>query len=116
LPVNGVEFVNVHLCFSPYRSIKKPGRAIVVLVVRLFCLTRHDRGQLIGITKHDQLNPTEGGVFATLGLSKPAVHGVEDIGRHHRNLIDHESIEVGQYREGFFRDKTEFASTDDADR
>jgi hypothetical protein len=92
LAVNMLEldgnWVGLPQCLAP----EKIG-SIVVLPQHVPLLLLHHGGQLVEVANHQQLHPAEG-----LGMVPVAaqhlVHGVEEVGPHHADFVNHEQVEA----------------------
>ena len=69
---------------------------VVVRAEQTFLGMCHHRRELQQVADHEQLHAPEGGRRASV-FAQGVVDGIEQVGAHHRNLIDYEQIERADY-------------------
>ena len=68
---------------------------VVVGLQHLLVLGRHHGRQLLQVANHEQLHAAEGFIMVAVAAHH-RVDGVEQVGAHHRDLVDDEQVERGQ--------------------
>ena len=97
LPKNLDQFVTLEPGIAPYVGVEKPEALIVLAhVCDLVRLARWHRGQLVGVTKHNDLGAAEGHFALAPSHTHGAANGIHGVCVDHRNLIDYQEVDCGQ--------------------
>ena len=97
LPEDLVELVALQVGIAPDVCVEEPV-ALVVLgqPAPLGRVARRNRCELVWVAEHHDLSATERPTVLASGGNQHAVHGVEQIGRHHRDFVDHQHLDRTQ--------------------
>jgi hypothetical protein len=93
LAVNVLQFNGHHVCLGKGMAAEKIDRGIMLLCKKPpFILLRHGR-KLVQIPDHEELHAAEGLIIAAVP-PQHRIHGIQQIGTHHADLINHQQIEA----------------------